>query len=36
VRIRTHTALLAALDEVIPTLAERTEPLLLDVSVSHD
>lgn len=36
VRIRTRAALLAALDEVIPTLAERSEPLLLDVSVSHD
>jgi benzoylformate decarboxylase len=36
VRIRTRMALLAALDDVIPTLADRTEPLLLDVSVSHD
>jgi benzoylformate decarboxylase len=36
VRIRTHMELLAVLDEVIPTLAERTGPLLLDVSVSHD
>jgi benzoylformate decarboxylase len=33
-RITTRTALLAALDEVIPSLAERTEPLVLEVSVS--
>jgi len=35
-RITTHTALLAALDEVIPSLAERTEPLVLEISVSSD
>jgi len=35
-RINTHMALLAALDEVIPSLATRTEPLLLEVTVSHD
>jgi benzoylformate decarboxylase len=33
-RIRTHMALLTALDEVIPTLADRSEPLLLEVAVS--
>jgi benzoylformate decarboxylase len=32
-RVNTHMALLATLDEVIPSLAERTEPLLLEVSV---
>jgi benzoylformate decarboxylase len=35
-RIRTHTDLLAALDEVIPSLVGRSEPLLLEVSLSHD
>ncbi|MGX7672796.1 thiamine pyrophosphate-binding protein [Plantactinospora sp. DSM 117369] len=33
-RIRTHPELLAVLDEVVPTLADRTEPLLLDVAMS--
>jgi benzoylformate decarboxylase len=33
-RIRTHDELLAALDEVLPTLATREEPLLLDVAIA--
>lgn len=33
-RIATHDELEAALDEVVPTLAERDEPLLLDVEVA--
>jgi benzoylformate decarboxylase len=33
-RIVTHDELLAALDEVVPTLADRTTPLLLDVAVT--
>jgi benzoylformate decarboxylase len=33
-RIATHEELEAALDEVVPTLAERDEPLLLDVEVA--
>jgi len=33
-RIETHDELLAALDEVVPTLADRTEPLLLDVVIA--
>jgi benzoylformate decarboxylase len=33
-RVTTHDELLAALDETIPTLAERDEPLLLDVVIS--
>ena len=33
-RIDTHDELLAALDEVLPTLARREEPLLLDVAVA--
>jgi benzoylformate decarboxylase len=32
-RVRSHAELVAILDEVVPTLAGRTEPLLLDVSV---
>jgi benzoylformate decarboxylase len=32
-RIITHDELVAVLDEVVPTLSERTEPLLLDVHV---
>ncbi|MDG4797886.1 thiamine pyrophosphate-dependent enzyme [Micromonospora sp. WMMD1082] len=32
-RITDHADLLAVLDEVVPTLADRTEPLLLDVPV---
>jgi benzoylformate decarboxylase len=32
-RIETHDDLLRVLDEVIPTLAERTEPLLLEVVI---
>jgi benzoylformate decarboxylase len=32
-KVDSHMALLAALDEVIPSLAERTEPLLLEVAV---
>ncbi|HWG24664.1 thiamine pyrophosphate-dependent enzyme [Actinospica sp.] len=35
-RITTHAELLAVLDEVIPTLAARNDPLLLDVRVSTD
>jgi benzoylformate decarboxylase len=33
-RIETHDELLAALDEVVPTLASRGEPLLLDVVIA--
>jgi benzoylformate decarboxylase len=33
-RITTPEELAAALDEVVPTLATRTEPLLLDVAVA--
>ncbi|MFL6037944.1 MAG: thiamine pyrophosphate-dependent enzyme [Gaiellaceae bacterium] len=33
-RIEHHEELLAALDEVIPTLAARNEPLLLDVAIA--
>ena len=33
-RIEAHDELLAALDEVLPTLARREEPLLLDVAVA--
>ena len=33
-RITTHEELLAALDEVVPTLAERDEPLVLDVAIA--
>jgi benzoylformate decarboxylase len=33
-RIETHADLLAALDEVVPTLASREEPLLLDIVVA--
>jgi benzoylformate decarboxylase len=33
-RITTHDQLTAALDEVVPTLATRTEPLLLDMVVA--
>jgi benzoylformate decarboxylase len=32
--IRTHDDLESALDEVVPTLRERDEPLVLDVEVS--
>jgi benzoylformate decarboxylase len=32
-RIATHDELTTALDEVVPTLADRTEPLLLDVVI---
>ncbi len=35
-RIGDHDELLAALDEVVPTLAERREPLLLEVAVEPD
>ncbi|WP_020672916.1 benzoylformate decarboxylase [Amycolatopsis nigrescens] len=35
-RIETHSELVAVFDEVLPTLAERTEPLLLDVAVAAD
>jgi benzoylformate decarboxylase len=33
-RISTHDDLVASLDEVVPTLAERDEPLLLDVEIA--
>ncbi len=33
-RIATHDELVEALDEVVPTLAERAEPLLLDVAIA--
>jgi len=33
-RIETHDELVSALDEVIPTLATRAEPLLLDVAIA--
>ena len=33
-RLASHDDLLAALDEVLPTLAERREPLLLDVEIA--
>lgn len=33
-RVATHDALLAALDEIIPGLANRTDPLLLEVKVN--
>ena len=33
-RIATHEELVAALDDVIPTLASRNEPLLLDVVIA--
>lgn len=32
-RIRTHDDLVASLDEIVPTLRERAEPLVLDVEV---
>ncbi|GLW06031.1 hypothetical protein Misp01_11610 [Microtetraspora sp. NBRC 13810] len=35
-RITGHTGLTAALDEVIPSLATRNHPLLLDVAVTPD
>jgi benzoylformate decarboxylase len=34
VRVTTHEELLSTLDEVVPTLAERNEPLLLDVAIA--
>lgn len=33
-RITTHDELIAVLDRVMPTLADRTEPLLLDIAVT--
>jgi benzoylformate decarboxylase len=33
-RIETHEELLAALDEAVPSLASRSEPLLLDVAIA--
>jgi benzoylformate decarboxylase len=33
-RIETHEELVAALDEIVPTLRTRTEPLLLDVVIA--
>jgi benzoylformate decarboxylase len=35
-RIERHGDLLSTLDEVIPSLAERTEPLLIEVVVAAD
>ncbi|GAA3643211.1 benzoylformate decarboxylase [Nonomuraea antimicrobica] len=35
-RITTHAELVSTLDEVLPALATRTEPLLLDVAVAAD
>jgi benzoylformate decarboxylase len=35
-RVSTHAQLTEALDEVIPTLAERSGPLLLDIAVEAD
>jgi benzoylformate decarboxylase len=35
-RITGHAELLAALDELVPTLGSRTEPLLLEVVVAPD
>jgi benzoylformate decarboxylase len=35
-RIEDHGELLAVLDEVVPTLAQRTEPLVLDIAVEAD
>lgn len=35
-RVTTHAALLSALDEILPGLAGRREPLLLEVRVSED
>jgi hypothetical protein len=32
--VTTHDELLTALDEAIPTLTERVEPLLLDVVIA--
>ncbi len=36
IRLDSHADLLATLDEVVPTLGSRTEPLLLDVAVTPD
>jgi benzoylformate decarboxylase len=33
-RVQTHEQLLSTLDEVIPTLRERQQPLLIEVSVA--
>ncbi|MHC5908349.1 thiamine pyrophosphate-dependent enzyme, partial [Streptomyces sp. S6] len=35
-RVEDHASLLSALDKVIPTLAERREPLVLEVAVEAD
>jgi benzoylformate decarboxylase len=35
-RVTGHEELIAALDEIVPTLADRTEPLLLDVAVATE
>jgi benzoylformate decarboxylase len=35
-RLSDHAELLAALDEIVPSLADRTEPLVLDVVVEPD
>jgi benzoylformate decarboxylase len=35
-RAETHDEVLAVLDDVVPTLADRTEPLLLEVAVAPD
>jgi len=36
IRIDTHDRLVAVLDEIVPDLASRTEPLLLDIGVAPD
>jgi benzoylformate decarboxylase len=36
VRVGTHDELLKVLDEVVPTLGDRTEPLVLEVPVVPD
>jgi benzoylformate decarboxylase len=35
-RAENHDEVLAVLDDVVPTLADRTEPLLLEVAVAPD
>ena len=35
-RVSDHAALDSALDELVPTLEDRTEPLVLEVAVAPD
>jgi benzoylformate decarboxylase len=35
-RIESHDELIAVFDEVVPGLADRTEPLVLDIAVEAD